>query len=97
MRRMVLYGMNVSFSSWIMSSTDSFCRIGRPAASAADDTMSGLRLMRDVNCFCSSCACCGGVDVAGDDSVRDRRCRVLLLQLVDPTCGVGRGSSFTAV
>ena len=104
MRRMVLYGMNVSFSSWIMSSTDSFCRIGRPAASAADDTMSGLRLMRDVNCFCSSCACCCGVDVAGDDSacstiscVRDRRCRVLLLQLVDPTCGVGRGSSFTAV
>ena len=101
---MVLYGMNVNFSSCIMSSTDSLCRIGRPAASAADDTKSGLRLMRDVNCFCSSCACCCGVDEAGDDSacstissVRDRRCLVLLLQLDDPICGVERGRSLTLV
>jgi hypothetical protein len=100
----VLYGMKVNFSSCIMSSTDSLCRIGRPAASAADDTKSRLRLMRDVNCFCSSCACCCGVDVTGDDSacstiscVLDRRCRVLLLQLDDPTCGVERGKSLTVL
>ena len=102
MRRMVLYGINVNFSSCIMSSTDSLCSTGMPAAVAADVTMSGLRLMRGVNCFCSSCACCCGVDVAGDDSdcntiscVRDRRCLVLLVQLDDPTCGVERGSSLT--
>lgn len=102
MSRMVLYGMNVNLSSCNISSTDSLCMIGSPAASAADDTISGLRLMRDVNCFCSSCACWRGVDVAGDDSdsntiscVRDRRCLVLLLHVDDPTCGVVRGRSLT--
>ena len=104
MRRIVLYGMNVSFSSWIMSSTDSLCNMGRPAASAADATISGLRLISDVNCVWSSCACCCGVDVAGDESacntvscVCDRRCRVLLLHLDDPTRGVGTGNNLTLV
>ena len=101
---MVLYGMNVNFSNCNISSTDNLCMIDSPAASAADDIKSGLRLMRDVNCFCSSCACCCGVDEAGDDSacstiscVRARRCLVLLLQLVDPICGVERGRSLTLV
>ena len=60
--------------------------------------------MSDANCFCSSCACCCGVDVAGDDSdcntfscATDRRCLVLLQQVDDPTCGVGRGRSFTVL
>ena len=92
MRRMVLYGMNVNFSSCIISSTDSLCRMGMPAASAADETISGLRRMSDVNCCCSSRVCCSDVDVAGDDNecstiscVADRRCRVLLLHADDPT------------
>ena len=104
MRRMVLDGINVNFSSCIMSSTDSLCSTGMPAAVAADVTMSGLRLMRGVNCFCSSCACCCGVDVGGDDSDCntiscdcDLLCLVLLLQVDDPTCGVGIGSSLTLI
>ena len=104
MRRMVLYGSSVSFSSCIISSTDNLCSIGRPAAFAADVTMSGLRLISDVNCFSSSCECCCDVDVAGDEidcntisCVCDRLCLVLLLHVEDPTCGVGSGRSLTVV
>ncbi len=78
--------------------------MSKPAAAADVVMISGLRLINDVNCSCSSCACFSGVDVADVESdcnttscLADLRCRVLLLQLEDPTRGVGSGSSLTVV
>ena len=102
---MVLLGMNVSFSSCNISSTDSLCNTFMPAASAQDVTVSLFRLMSDVNCA-STCVArsAGDVTVDGVESccsncscILDRRCRVLELQLFDPICGVEIGNSLMSV
>ena len=105
MRRMVLLGMNMSFSSCNISSTDSLCSTFIPAASAHVVTVSLFLLINDVSCACwCNVRSVGDVTVDGVESCcsscscsLDRRCRVLMLQSWDPTRGERRGRSLTSV
>ena len=95
----------MSFSSCNISSTDNLCNTFIPAASAHVVTVSLFRLISDVSCACSCFArSVGEVTVDGVERccsscscTLDRRCRVLMLQSCDPTCGAESGRSLTSV